>query len=96
MEKLFELEDELKALTLEGVNTDRAIDLLHEFINKLQVGKYTKNISDFLNEIENICKKYNLSIGHEDSHGGFIIEDYDDSNIEWLKDARDNTSKKDE
>lgn len=37
MEKLFELEDELKALTLEGVNTDRALDLLREYINKLQV-----------------------------------------------------------
>ena len=39
MEKLFELEDELKALTLEGVNTDKALDLLHEYINKLQVEK---------------------------------------------------------
>lgn len=39
MEKLFELEDELKALTLDGANTDRAIDLLHEFINNVQVGK---------------------------------------------------------
>ena len=44
MEKLFELEDELKALRLEGVNTDRAIDLLHEFINKLQVGKDIKGV----------------------------------------------------
>lgn len=39
MEKLFELDDELKALTLEGANTEKAIDLLHSFINKLQVGK---------------------------------------------------------
>ena len=37
MEKLFELEDELKALRLEGVNTDKALDLLREYINKLQV-----------------------------------------------------------
>lgn len=44
MEKLFELEDELKALTLEGVNTDRALDLLHSFINKLQVGKDIKGV----------------------------------------------------
>lgn len=44
MEKLFELEDELKALQLEGVNTDRAIDLLREFINKLQVGKDIKGV----------------------------------------------------
>lgn len=56
--------------------------------------KATKNTSDFLNEIEKICKKYDLSISHEDSHGAFIIEDYDDYNIEWLKDAIDHTSKK--
>lgn len=37
MEKLFELEDELKALTLEGVNTDRANELLKEFLDKLVI-----------------------------------------------------------
>ena len=46
-----------------------------------------KKVAEFLNEIETICKKYNLSISHEDSHGGFIIEKYDDYNIEWLKDC---------
>lgn len=44
MEKLFELEDELKALTLEGVNTDKALDLLHEFIGGLSIGENICNI----------------------------------------------------
>ena len=44
MEKLFELQDELKALTLEGVNTDKALDLLHEFIGGLSIGENICNI----------------------------------------------------
>lgn len=39
----------------------------------------------FLKEIEKICKKHNLSISHEDSSGAFIIEKYNQDNIEWLK-----------
>lgn len=38
----------------------------------------------FFEEINYICKKFNLSISHEDGQGGFIIEKYDKSNIEWL------------
>ena len=32
----------------------------------------------FLEEIKMICKKYNLSISHEDGHGCFLIEEYND------------------
>ena len=42
----------------------------------------------FLEEIDGICKKYNLSISHEDICGGFIIDVYDEDNIERLKAAR--------
>ena len=42
---------------------------------------------DFLKEIEEVCKKHNLSISHEDSQGAFEIEKYHQQNIEWLKDA---------
>lgn len=41
----------------------------------------------FLEEIEAICKKYDLSISHQDSQGAFIIEKYSDFNMDWLKDA---------
>ena len=30
----------------------------------------------FLEEIVAICKKYNLSISHEDGQGNFIVEEY--------------------
>lgn len=53
-----------------------------------------KEVINFLNEIENICKKYNLSISHEDGHGGFIIEKYDSYNIKWLKDCLLNIERK--
>ena len=46
-----------------------------------------ENIINFLNEITKIYKKYNLSLSHEDCHGAFIIEDYDEYNIKWLKDS---------
>ena len=43
-----------------------------------------KEMEDFLNDIKTICKKHNLSIAHEDYHGAFLIEEYDEDNIEWL------------
>ena len=56
-------------------------------INKHKNIKTPESVIEFLNEIDNICKKYNFSISHEDSHGGFILEKYNDYNIKWLKDC---------
>jgi hypothetical protein len=47
-----------------------------------------KKVDDFINEVLGLCKKYNLSIGHEDTEGGFIVhEGYKEENADWLKDA---------
>ena len=46
-----------------------------------------EKIDAFLKEIESVCKKYDFSISHEESQGGFILEKYDEYNIEWLKEA---------
>jgi len=35
--------------------------------------KYFPKVELFLDEIYAICKKYNLSLSHEDCQGGFII-----------------------
>lgn len=43
-----------------------------------------KEMEDFLNDVESVCKKYGLSISHEDYHGAFLIEEYSKENIEWL------------
>lgn len=55
--------------------------------NKRKFVKTPEEIKDFLNEINTICEKYNLSISHEDGHGAFIIEKYDEQNIKWLNQA---------
>jgi hypothetical protein len=46
-----------------------------------------EKIKSFFNEIEDVCKKYGYSIGHEDGHGAFEIDKYCETNIKWLKDA---------
>ena len=46
-----------------------------------------KNVKGFLNEYENICYKYGLSLSHEDYMGSFIIEGYSEDNIDWVKGA---------
>lgn len=55
--------------------------------NKKNFIETPKKLIDFFNEIDNICKKYNYSISHEDEHGAFEIEKYNDININWLKNA---------
>ena len=50
----------------------------------------SEEMKEFIDEIIKVMKKHNLSISHEDSHGAFIIEKYDDYNIRWLKNAMKN------
>jgi hypothetical protein len=47
-----------------------------------------KAIELFIKEIIEVCKKHNLSIGHEDTHGAFIIANYDEYYNEWLLEAQ--------
>ena len=42
---------------------------------------------DFFDEIELICRKYGLSISHEDGHGSFEIKKFDENNLDWLREA---------
>ena len=46
-----------------------------------------ENIVNFFDEIEAVCKKYGLSISHEDGEGGFIIEPFNEGNIKRFRDA---------
>lgn len=54
---------------------------LKEKINKIKP-------FEFIDKICEISKEYGFSISHQDSHGAFIIEKYDEININWLKDAQ--------
>ncbi len=51
----------------------------------------SKKVRDFLKEVIDLCRKHNLSISHEDQHGGFEIEDYDDCFTGWFSQASDRT-----
>ena len=41
----------------------------------------------FINDIIEVSKKHGLSLAHEDRHGAFEVEPYDEENIEWLKEC---------
>ena len=46
-------------------------------------------IDAFLFELAAVCKKHGLSISHEDGHGAFEVENYDEKLSDWLMDAID-------
>ena len=43
----------------------------------------------FLEDLIAVYRKHGMSLGHEDSQGGFLVEVFDDENVEWLLDAAD-------
>ena len=47
-----------------------------------------EDMKKFLEDIDEVCKKHNLSISHEDYMGAFLIEEYNKDNIEWLFNAK--------
>lgn len=47
----------------------------------------SEEVDVFLEEIVQVCKEHGFSLAHEDIQGGFIVETYDEDNIEWLMDA---------
>ena len=48
-------------------------------------------IDRFLEDIIDVYRKHGLSLAHEDSHGGFLVETHTLKNVEWLMAAADNT-----
>ena len=44
-------------------------------------------IVEFFDEIEAVCRKYELSISHEDGQGAFLIEPFNEDNIKWFREA---------
>ncbi len=44
-------------------------------------------IDGFINEIERVCKKHNLSISHEDGYGAFMIGKFREADIKSLASA---------
>jgi hypothetical protein len=46
-------------------------------------------VIEFKEEVCDLCRKYGVSISHEDCQGGFIIEPYSKQKEEWFMDAED-------
>lgn len=51
----------------------------------------SKKVVEFLKEIEEVSKKHGLSLGHEDYHGTFTVEEYSEYNTQWLQQAFDHS-----
>jgi hypothetical protein len=43
-----------------------------------------KKIDSFMEDLFKLYEKHDLSISHEDGHGGFIIEKMSDENVRWI------------
>lgn len=44
-------------------------------------------VEAFLDAIEAVCKAHGKSITHEDGHGSFLIEDFREDYMDWLREA---------
>lgn len=74
-------------------------DYAHEVTWSRDKGEYVKtpiDMIEFFRGFESLCKKYNLTLSHEDGHGGFEIEPYDEKTLRWIFNATDCRVKKKE
>lgn len=56
-------------------------------INTHEMQEVSANTMEFLNELEKLCRSHNISISHEDEHGGFILQRFSEENIKWIRSA---------
>lgn len=48
------------------------------------------DVDAFIRDITEVCRKHGLTLSHEDGHGAFEVERYDQHTIEWLNNAHVN------
>jgi hypothetical protein len=46
--------------------------------------KKLPEVDAFLSEVLEVCRKHGMSLGHEDHHGSFIVQEYSEENAGWL------------
>jgi hypothetical protein len=51
----------------------------------------TERTKRFLQELIQLYHKHSLTLSHEDEHGLFIVEEFDNRDICWLQNAKDKT-----
>lgn len=64
-----------------------AVDANDDYMNRIREN-IPKHIMDFYYDLFMLCKKYNITISHEDGQGSFIIEDFNEENIKWIVNAQ--------
>jgi hypothetical protein len=50
-------------------------------------------IDKFIEEIEEVCRRHGFSIAHEDNHGAFEIQKFNERAVQWLRAAHDDTER---
>ena len=45
------------------------------------------DVDAFINDLRAVCRKHCFSIGHEDTHGAFLVWKYRDDYDNWLSSA---------
>ena len=48
-----------------------------------------ERIKNFMREYEELCIRHGMSLSHEDCQGAFIVDEYNEDNVEWVKSALD-------
>ena len=43
---------------------------------------------DFIRQYEELCIKTGITISHEDTQGSFILESFNNEDLEWVKGAK--------
>ena len=53
-------------------------------------GRYISSarIDAFIEDLVKVCQSHGMSLGHEDSHGAFIVHRMNDENLKWLRAAQ--------
>jgi hypothetical protein len=46
-----------------------------------------EKVDAFIESIIKLCKEHGFSISHEDGQGAFVIEEADEGNFDWLREA---------
>lgn len=52
-----------------------------------RVKKRGERATNFFNELKKLMIKHNISISHEDCHGGFELENFNEYNWKWISEA---------
>lgn len=91
VEKSEKVIDEAMEESAQKVQADTPKILIDRWVIKEHRNAKNEKIDAFLNDVIEVCKRHGFSIGHEDNHGGFIVEKFSNGNADWLMCASDDT-----